>query len=81
MKLLRVLGRSVVLACVLLLTTASVAVAQVSGDNSAIPENPPKNWSDLYLGKPIMAVAILLTIAVVVVYAVKMIRMRYPRSS
>ncbi len=81
MKTLRLLGRSFTLACTLLITTAGVGLAQVTGDNSTIPENPPKNWSDLYLGKPIMAVAVLLTVVVVVVYAAKMIRMRYPRSS
>lgn len=85
MKSLRLLGRSVTLACTLastlVLTTAGVAVAQVTGDNSTIPENPPRNWSDLFLGKPIMAVAILLAVVVVVAYVAKMIRMRYPRSS
>ena len=56
------------------------AAAQVSGDTAAIPENAPKNWSIQFIAEPTVAVVVLAIVVCIVWYAVKMIKLRYPRA-
>jgi hypothetical protein len=56
------------------------AAAQLSGDTAAIPEAAPKNWSIQFIAEPTVAVVALAIVACIVWYAVKMIKLRYPRA-
>ncbi len=58
---------------------ASRALAQVSGDTTEIPHNAPSNWADQFVGWPLLLLALVLIIAVGSVYALKMVRVRYPK--
>ncbi|MCC7078141.1 MAG: hypothetical protein IT198_13545 [Acidimicrobiia bacterium] len=63
------------------LVRASTLLAQVQAPDSEIPENAPKNWSIQFIGDPLVPLAILLVIVCVIVYAWRMIRLRYPRAT
>lgn len=56
------------------------AAAQVSGDTSTIPENAPKNWSIQFIAEPTVAVVVLAIVVCIAWYAVRMIKLRYPRA-
>jgi hypothetical protein len=65
----------------LALTQATVAYAQVEAPDSEIPENAPKNWSIQFVAEPVLALAVVVVVLCAVIYAWRMIRLRYPRPS
>ncbi len=53
-------------------------LAQFSGDDAEIPENPPTNWTTGWLGWPLLALGFVVAFGVIAYYAIKMVRLRYP---
>lgn len=81
MTLIRKTTVTVAVALMTLAVSATAALAQVNGETAQIPEAAPKNWSVQFLGEPLVAAAVVASVAAVLVYALRLIKVRYPRGS